>query len=117
MKSVIIVLSAVFSLSGCINIKAPDNLVSDSVDVSKDIYNSVKDKFSKDDSNDEIDVFSYSYEIPDKEPLVQSSSKCMNAAIEEAKKSLNKYEINIKSTKSNLVTVGNKSILKCSVSI
>jgi hypothetical protein len=117
MKSVITVLSAVLSLCGCINIKAPDNLVSDSVDVSKDIYNSVKDQFSKDDSNNEFGVFSYSYEIPDKEPLAQSSTKCINAAIEEARRSLNKYEVNVKSTKSDLVTIGNKSLLKCSVNI
>jgi hypothetical protein len=41
----------------------------------------------------------------------------MDFAIEEAKKTLNKYNVSIKTTESHLETIGKKSILQCSVSI
>jgi hypothetical protein len=117
MKLVILLSSTILFLSGCVNIKAPDNLVSDTVDASKNIYNSVKGKLSKDEPKSSEGVFSYSYEIPNKEPITLSTAKCMDFAIEEAKKTLNKYNVSIKTTESHLETIGKKSILQCSVSI
>ena len=122
MKLVLLLSSTILFLSGCVNIKAPDNLVSDTVDASKNIYNSVKDKISKDKiSKDEPksgeSIFSYSYEIPEEESITLSTAKCMDLAIEEAKKTLNKYNVSIKATESHLGTIGEKSILQCSVSI
>ena len=117
MKLVLLLSSTILFLSGCVNIKAPDNLVSDTVDASKNIYNSVKDKISKDEPKSGESIFSYSYEIPEEESITLSTAKCMDLAIEEAKKTLNKYNVSIKATESHLGTIGEKSILQCSVSI
>jgi hypothetical protein len=41
----------------------------------------------------------------------------MDAAIEKAKKTLNKYSVDVKKTESKVLVVGGKSVLNCSVSI
>jgi len=113
MKLKFIWVGCIFISTGCVNIKAPDNLLSDTVSATKDIYHSVKNKVSKD--NDSL--FSISYEIPENETLSISNSKCMDAAIEKAKKTLNKYSVDVKETESRVSVVGGKSVLNCSVSI
>ena len=117
MKLVILFSGTLCFLSGCVSIKAPDNLVSDTVDASKNIYRSVKGKLSEDDVIGSEGVFYYTYEIPDEEPFGVSNTNCINAAIEETKKSLNKYSVTIQKTESQVSVVGSKSILICSVSI
>jgi hypothetical protein len=113
MKLKFIWVGCIFLSTGCVNIKAPDNLLSDTVSATKDIYHSVKSKVSKDNDN----LFSISYEIPENEALSISNGKCLDAAIEKAKKALNKYNVDVKETESKVTVVGGKSILNCSVSI
>jgi len=106
-----------FILAGCISIKAPDNLVSDTVDLSKNIYKSVKDTVSDDENIDEESAFSFSYDIPDNEAVSISNGKCIAAAVEQAKQALNKYRLNIQKTHASISIVNEKSVMKCSVSL
>ncbi|MCP4326048.1 MAG: hypothetical protein GY787_30275 [Alteromonadales bacterium] len=115
MKFSIIVFSITIALTGCVNIKAPDNLVSDTVSVSKDIYHSIKDNISEEDTSE--NVFSASHILLEDESFSVANEKCIDAAIEKAKQSLNKYSLEIKNTFSNVENIDGEYILKCSVSV
>jgi hypothetical protein len=113
MKLSVVMVSCSVLISGCVNINTPDNLVSDTVKVTKDIYHSVKRSVS----NDTLTLFSSSYEIPVNEIIGISNGKCMDSAIEKAKKSLNKYSVDVKETKSEVLIVEGKTIINCSVGV
>ena len=117
MKFTLLLPVSLFLLAGCISIKAPENLISDTVKASGELYHSVKNGMSKDERIDSEKVFRYSYEIPKNESLSVSKNNCSNAVAEEARKSLNKYNLNIKQTQYSLTTSGGKDIVNCSISI
>ncbi len=115
MKFSFIIISFAIVLTGCVNIKAPDNLVSDTVTVSKDIYHSIKGNISDEDAPE--NVFSASHALLKNESFSVANEKCMELAIENAKKSLNKYSLEVKDTHSNVENIDGEYVLKCSVSI
>ncbi|KGJ91759.1 hypothetical protein [Colwellia psychrerythraea] len=115
MKSNVILVSCLFITTGCVTVKAPENLVSDSVRAGKNLYHSVKDEMSE--SKDESNRFKFSYQVPENESHAISSSKCIDAAVEKAKKALNKYSVEVKQTESNVAIENGRTTLNCSVSI
>lgn len=102
-------------LVGCVSIETPDNLVSDTYKVSKDIYYSITG--TKGASKDLVGDFSYEYLIPKEEQFTQSNEKCLLLAVQKAKEETNQYRINIKKTQTLVSEVKGKPALICSVSI
>lgn len=103
------------AVSGCVSIEAPANLVSDTVEVGKSAYKSIKGRISKDSPDGESYVFTYEHIVPDGEIISDSNDKCINGAIEQARKELNIYNVNVNKTTSNTSVVDDKNILECSV--
>ena len=102
-------------ITGCVTIEAPDDLVSDTVKAGTDVYDTVKDKMSKDDASTTKRVFSHEYVIPDGEAIGDSSVQCINIVTDTAKKLLNIKELVIEETITNSVDKDGASILKCSI--
>ena len=107
----------IFGLVGCVSVEAPDNLVSDTVEVGKEAYHSIKNMISDDEaSSDGID-FSYKHTISDGELVEQSSAACIKGAVEQARKTLNVYNIEVKQTVINSTVEQGQPILECSVMV
>jgi len=117
MKFNVLLPAALLFLAGCVNIKAPENLISDAVKAGGELYHSVKNSSSKDEEMSNGKVFKYSYVILNNESLSISKNNCINAVIEEARVSLNKYNLNVKQKKYSLATLDSKDIVICSISI
>lgn len=113
MKLNTLLIGGALLISGCVTVKAPENLISDSVRAGRELYHSVKNEASDNETN----LFSFSYHVPENESYAESSSKCIDRATEKAKKTLNKYQIDIKKTESKVVVENGKKIFNCSVSI
>lgn len=112
MKLYVLLISCVLSTTGCITVKAPENLISDSVQAGKDLYDSVKGKSDK-----KANTFEFSYRALANESHQQASTKCIDGAIEQAKQALNKYQLDIKGTEAKVVKEGENKVFKCSVSV
>ena len=113
MKNIFVIL-VVLSLSGCISIEAPDHLVSDTIQAGKDAYYSVKENLS-DKPTVEREIFSYKYVVPNGESIGDSSGKCIDSAVESARKALNVYSVNVEDTTINSVVEGEHSVIKCRI--
>lgn len=113
MRNIFVVL-AVFSFSGCVSIEAPDHLVSDTIQAGKDAYYSVKENFS-DKPTVEKKNFSYKYVVPNGESIGDSSGKCIDSAVESARKALNVYSVNVEDTTINSVVEGEYSVIRCRI--
>lgn len=113
MKSKALLIGCVFITTGCVTIKAPENLISDSVKAGKDIYHSVKGEVSETKNN----TFEFSYLVPTNEPHETSSNKCFDGAIEKARKALNKYNLEVKKSASSISLKSGETTMNCSVSV
>lgn len=110
----IFITGAVISLSACISIETPEHLVSDTIEAGKDVYYSVKEKMSEKESNS-TKTFSHQYLITAGELLGESSGKCIDHAVDTARKSLNIYNIDIQNTTSAPKTLNGQSFIECSI--
>ena len=115
MKKTMIVLSVILTISGCISIKAPENLVSDTVNVGKDIYHAVKDKLSNDPQVDSTRLFSYTYPVPDDEEIGVSTSRCIASALVTVRKALNVYNVEIEKSSTEMTQENGKPVLQCTI--
>ena len=113
----ILVITIFMGVSGCVSIEAPENLVSDTVEVTKDAYNSIWESIADDDSPNNRQIFSHKYVVADNESVGESTANCINSAVETARKTLNVYNIEIGETTTNQVIEDGKSLLECSVII
>ena len=112
----IIILGVIlFGVTSCVTIKAPDDLVSDTVKAGTDVYDTVKENMSNSDSSTTKRVFSHEYKIPDGETIGDSSVQCVNIVTETARKILNINELVIEETLTNSINKDGESILKCSI--
>lgn len=110
----IILAGAVISLCGCISIETPEHLVADTIEAGKDVYYSVKGKISDEEAANP-NTFTHQYLIPDGELMGDSSGKCINHALESARKALNIYNINIQQTNVKPITLNGQSFIECSI--
>ena len=114
MKKYFVVL-VLFFLSGCVSIEAPENLVSDTVEASKDAYKAIKETITKDDSEKENRIFSYKYVSSVDESYSQSTANCIDGAIDIARKALDIYKVDIAKTLTTKVVEEGKSVFECSI--
>lgn len=114
MKNIYLIV-AILGVSGCVSIEAPENLVSDTVEAGKNAYVSIKSKMSKDNQGGEIHVFSYEHIVQEGEVLSDSNSKCIDGAIEQARKTLNVYNVEVVKTTSKTSEVEDQQVLECSI--
>ncbi len=119
MYSKVFILGTICFLSGCVTVKAPDNLVSDTVKVGKNVYNTIKDKVSTTEpkSTSELTVFEHNYIIPEGEELSVSNKKCLEQVTVKAKEKLNKFRLDIKQIESSINHNDGNSSLACKISI
>ncbi len=111
----IFIFIALLSVSGCVSIEAPENLVSDTVEAGKNAYISIKNKMSQDEKSDKNHIFSYKHIIPSGELISDSNSNCLNGAIEQARKTLNIYMLEVEKTTSKSIIDEDKHVLECSI--
>ncbi|WP_016955118.1 hypothetical protein [Catenovulum agarivorans] len=112
MKLNVFLIGCIFSITGCITVKAPENLVSDSVKAGKDLYDAVKS-----DSDKKAQIYKYSYKAISTETHHESNAKCIDGAVALAKKALNRDKIDIKKTESKVSKEAGVKIFKCSVRV
>jgi len=108
----IFITGAVVSLSACISIETPEHLVSDTIEAGKDVYYSVKGKVSEKESNS-TKAFTHQYLIPVGELLGESSGRCIDLALDKARKSLNID--NIKNFTAAPKMIDEQSYIECSI--
>jgi len=113
MKNIPVVLVALI-FSGCVSIEAPDHLVSDTIQAGKNAYYSVKDNFTGKPTV-EKKTFSYKYVVPDGESIGDSSGKCIDSAVESARKSLDIYSVNVEETIISSAVEGEHSVINCKI--
>ena len=104
-----------FGLAGCVSVEAPDNLVSDTVEVGKEAYHSIKNMIDDDEDSSDDRAYSYRYAIPVGELLEESNTICIKGAVEQARKTLNIYNLDVKKTVINSMDDQGQPILECSV--
>jgi len=109
----------IFSISGCVSfeIKAPDTLVPDVVDVGKEAYQTLKEQITGEPTADEQMVFLYRYSIVDGESEEKANKKCIEFAYESARKKLNIYNINASEAITGMKTENNETVVECSISV
>lgn len=113
MKLTILLATCLLITTGCVTFEAPDNLVSDTVQVGKDIYRSVKDGLS----GEKQTVFESSYVAQVDESYSTSSGKCIDSAIESAKVQLNMNTVVVKKTDVSVSHENGVSVFSCNISI
>lgn len=119
-RTLLLSLFTAFFLNACVNIKAPDNLLSDTVDLSKELYNSVKNQLSNDTVLVTVDnktTFESSYLLQVHETLDDAFDECKKQAIDEVRKTLNIYEVLVKKDSYSVTKEGDKTNVICTVEI
>lgn len=113
MNNKLILVGIAIGLIGCVRIEAPDNLVSDTVQAGKDVYDSVKERRAN--RSKDQQVFTHKYPVPNGEPISESSSNCINVAIETAKKTLHSEQLKVETSSTKPIQENGKTVLECSI--
>ncbi|MBV1928906.1 MAG: hypothetical protein KUG81_05280 [Gammaproteobacteria bacterium] len=104
-----------FSLSGCVSIEAPEHLVSDTVEASKDAYNAIKKKISTGDSEIDNLTFSHKHIPAGDESHAESTINCINGATDIARKELDVYKVDVVKTTTNKIVEKGRSTFECNI--
>lgn len=109
---VISLLSLITTLTACVNIEAPDNLVSDTIQAGKDVYHSVTG------TNEQAsDRLALSYAITSDETLAMASARCITELSTQAQQTFNQYKLSVKQVTIVPFSENGTDMITCSLSI
>ena len=106
-------------LFGCVKfeVKAPESLVPDTINVGKEVYQSVREKIRGTSTPVKREIFAYRYTVLDGESDEEASIKCINFVHEKARKTLNVYELNVREVSSEPIELNGAKVVMCSINV
>ncbi|OUS28630.1 hypothetical protein A9Q99_11495 [Gammaproteobacteria bacterium 45_16_T64] len=112
MKKISLLLVAM-SLTGClkIQVKSPDNLVKDTVDASKDAYQSVSDKIN----GNKESTFSHQYFLVSNEEESAANGQCIEQVKLIAAQSLGTEKFDVRETKTSSGESNEQAYVNCKI--
>lgn len=111
-RKLIATLSLTTLLTACVNIEAPDNLVSDTIQAGKDVYHSVTG--SKPEANDSLAL---SYALTGDETLALASARCITELSAKAQQTFNQYSLSVKQVTIVPFNDNGTDMITCALSI
>jgi predicted ATP-grasp superfamily ATP-dependent carboligase len=135
MRSIFVVLVCV-SVSACVTIESPDNLISDTIKAGKEVYQDIK-KGKKDEDEEQgvkvepadtsiivapemdkkLNTFTNTYPLTDTNNELGAMQSCMAELVENTRKTLNRYTLQIVSKSYETINVDNKDVIQCGITL
>lgn len=113
-RKLIATLSLTTLLSACVNIEAPDNLVSDTIQAGKDVYHSVTGSKPESSASDNLAL---SYALTGDETLALASARCITELSAKAQQTFNQYTLSVKQVTIVPFNDNGTKMITCALSI
>lgn len=135
MKNVFVVVGCL-CLPACVTIESPDNLISDTIKAGKEVYQDIKKGKDNRESEQEVktepadtsvvvasemdkveNTFINTYPLENMDNELNAMQTCMSELIEDTRRSLNLYSLDVLSRTYETITADNVDVIQCKITI
>lgn len=135
MKNIFVVV-ACLCLPACVTIESPDNLISDTIKAGKEVYQDIKKSKDNSESEQETKIepadtsvvvasemdkventFINTYPLENMDNELNAMQTCMSELIEDTRRSLNLYSLDVLSRTYETITADNVDVIQCKITI
>ena len=135
MKNVFVVIGGL-CLPACVTIESPDNLISDTIKAGKEVYQDIKKGKDNRESEQETktepadtsvvvvsemdkveNTFINTYPLDNMDNELNAMQACMSELIEDTRRSLNLYSLDVLSRTYETITADNVDVIQCKITI
>lgn len=135
MKNVFVVVGCL-CLPACVTIESPDNLISDTIKAGKEVYQDIKKGKENRESEQEVktepadtsvvvasemdkveNTFINTYPLENMDNELNAMQTCMSELIEDTRRSLNLYSLDVLSRTYETITADNVDVIQCKITI
>jgi hypothetical protein len=135
MKNIFVVVGCL-CLPACVTIESPDNLISDTIKAGKEVYQDIKKGKDNRESEQETktepadtsvvvvsemdkveNTFINTYPLENMDNELNAMQTCMSELIEDTRRSLNLYSLDVLSRTYETITADNVDVIQCKITI